>query len=128
MFSFGYFYTHPLSALLLWVNLIYFFVNAFKFTNAGRADDLPRRAFYNQLFKGNLFLVFSGLCAGTMGESSPGFGLWFLIGLWYVCTPWMRRKKVKKDLEAANTARLQAAEAARRDANDSQVWPPPPQV
>lgn len=128
MFTFGYFYNHPISALLLWVNLIYFFVNVFKSTRARQANNLPRAAFYNQLFKGNLFLFFSGLSAATMGESSPGFGLWFFIGLWYVCTPWMRRKKVKKDLEAADTARLQAAEAAKREADNSQVWPPPPQV
>lgn len=104
MLTFWYLVNHPLFSVLLWLNLLYWPINLWKSFAARKQKSTPRIAYYDQLSKGNFFLILSGviqygvvrtaITSGSQasGSSQSGAPLFFLIGLWYLLTAVRRRK------------------------------------
>lgn len=114
----------PISISVFCTNLPFLIYHTVRYISSRTSNDLPRRAQYAQLIKGNIFVgwwawVYAPIEALPNAGSKAGLiPILLLVGLWYLCTAVYVRRRVEKKL-----SQREIEQAAKQDAG---VWPPPP--
>lgn len=115
---------HPLTIGVFYTNLPFLIYHIVRYVSSRMSNDLPRKAQYAQLVKGNILVAWWAWVYAPI-EASPNAGskaglipILLLVGIWYLCTANSVRRRQEKKLE-----RIEAEPSAEQDAG---AWPPTP--